>query len=173
MSMTVNLATLDDTARLGRALAEALRAGGVSQAVLLEGGLGAGKTTLVRFLVEALPGGELAEVSSPSFTLCNIYPTRPEVWHYDLYRLEAGPPPDELLETLDHLAAPVSAPEESPVLLLVEWPERLEAAFLPAGRIHCRLTAGQNDRRASFKGRGEAAEETLERLRALLSRPAG
>lgn len=170
--MTVNLAALDDTARLGRALAGALGAGGVSQAVLLEGGLGAGKTTLVRFLVEALPGGELAEVSSPSFTLCNIYPTRPEVWHYDLYRLEDGPPPEELLEALDHLAAPVCAPEENPVLLLVEWPERLEAALLPADRLHCRLTAGQNDRRASFKGRGKAAEETLDRLRALLSRPA-
>lgn len=168
--MTIHLATIADTARLGRALAQALSAAGTSCLVLLEGDLGAGKTTLTRFLAEALPGGDEAEVSSPSFTLCNIYPTRPEIWHYDLYRLEGGPPSDELLDALDYVAESGSG---NPVIMIMEWPERLPAEYLPASYIHCRLTAGQNDRRASFKGHGRAAEETLERLTALFSQAAG
>jgi tRNA threonylcarbamoyladenosine biosynthesis protein TsaE len=163
--MDINLTTLEHTARLGRALAKTLGALDAPGLLLLEGGLGAGKTTLARFLVEALPGGDEAEVSSPSFTLCNIYPTRPEVWHYDLYRLEDASASDELLDALDRLA---DQPAGEPLLMLLEWPERLASSFLPASYLHCRLTAEQNDRRAFFTGCGKAAQASLERLRALL-----
>lgn len=169
INMDINLTTLDDTKRLGAALARALSESGRSQVLLLEGGLGAGKTTLTRFLVEALPGGNEAEVSSPSFTLCNIYPTRPEVWHYDLYRLEDGLPPDEVLDALDQASAPQSGHPEDRVLMFVEWPERLAPETLPASCIYCRLTAEQNDRRASFTGHGKSAGEVMARLKALLS----
>lgn len=165
--MHVYLPDMASTARLGRALAGALSASGQSHLVLLEGDLGAGKTTLARFLAEALPGGDKAEVSSPSFTLCNIYPTSPEVWHYDLYRLEDGPPSEEILDALEYFSEN-GGNAENPVLMLLEWPERLDSAFLPASRIHCRLTAAQNDRRASFTGYGKSAEEALEKLGALL-----
>jgi len=67
--------------------------------LLLSGALGAGKTTLVRGLVSALPGAELAEVSSPSFNIVNIYPTTPQVAHFDLYRV-VGSAPEELLDSL-------------------------------------------------------------------------
>ncbi len=60
---------------------------GKIRALYLRGTLGSGKTTLTRGLVAALPGGEDAEVASPSFTLCNIYPTRPALLHADLYRM--------------------------------------------------------------------------------------
>ncbi|MBQ2475644.1 MAG: tRNA (adenosine(37)-N6)-threonylcarbamoyltransferase complex ATPase subunit type 1 TsaE, partial [Desulfovibrio sp.] len=85
--MILRLKSLDDTARLGRLLAEevvnALAEQGpdASLALLLQGELGSGKTTLAASFVKALPGGEDAEVSSPSFTLCNVYPTRPQVFH--------------------------------------------------------------------------------------------
>ena len=69
-------------------------------ALLLRGPLGSGKTTLTRALVEALPGGDQAEVASPSFTLCNYYPTTPPVMHCDLYR-SPGSLPDEIAEGLD------------------------------------------------------------------------
>jgi len=82
------------TRRLGAALAEVLRPGDV---VLLSGELGAGKTTLVQGLAEALGVDE--QVTSPTFVLVRPYtcgaprsehnPTAVRVLlHADLYRLE-------------------------------------------------------------------------------------
>ena len=56
--------------------------------LLLEGPLGAGKTTLVRGLLEAL--GLTEPVRSPTFNLLHLYPTNPPVAHADLYRLAGG-----------------------------------------------------------------------------------
>ncbi|MFW6324757.1 MAG: tRNA (adenosine(37)-N6)-threonylcarbamoyltransferase complex ATPase subunit type 1 TsaE, partial [Desulfovibrionales bacterium] len=41
------------------------------QNILLTGDLGSGKTTFTRGLVRSLPGGNEAEISSPSFNICN------------------------------------------------------------------------------------------------------
>lgn len=55
--------------------------------LVLSGPLGAGKTTLTRFLAEAL--GSTAEVTSPSYTLVHEYPTPHGVLiHIDAFRLE-------------------------------------------------------------------------------------
>ena len=86
---------------------------------LLQGGLGTGKTTFVRFFVEMLPGSELAEVSSPSFNLFNIYPTKPEVIHVDLYRCV-----DLEEEVLEYLSSPDN-------IVFVEWCERLPKVYWP------------------------------------------
>ena len=112
--------SLPDTAAtegLGARLARLLLPGDL---VLLEGPLGAGKTTLVRGLVAAL-GGDPLEVCSPTFVLLETYAVRggeiARVHHADLYRLRGrgSAPLDEvgLGEALDDPAA-VSA---------VEWPE--------------------------------------------------
>ena len=116
--------TLEDeaaTARLGAAIARALRPG---EAVCLSGPLGAGKSTLARALVRALttPG---EEVPSPTFTLVQFYEGHGlKIAHFDLYRLTD---PDEayeigLDEALDEGAA------------VIEWPERL-AGQLPPDRL--------------------------------------
>ena len=80
--MNISLADAEATVELGRALGRALnerRAEGGEQlhVVLFFGDLGTGKTTFTRGLIDVLPGGENAEVSSPSFTLCNSYRRRP------------------------------------------------------------------------------------------------
>ena len=94
----------DDTMELGRMLAEAMTASPV-RALYLYADLGGGKTTLTRGFVSALPGGERAEVASPSFTLCNVYPTQPEILHADLYRLSEGASmPEEMEEMLEEAA---------------------------------------------------------------------
>lgn len=72
-----------DTLSFGARLAGVLRAGDI---VLLEGELGAGKTCLVRGVAGALGCGE--QVTSPTFTLMNIYDTLPPIYHFDLYRLD-------------------------------------------------------------------------------------
>ncbi len=74
----------DETLRLGRLLGEVLEAGHI---VGLSGGLGAGKTVLVRGIAEGL-GIDPERVRSPTFTLMVTYPGgRLPLHHLDLYRL--------------------------------------------------------------------------------------
>lgn len=76
----------------------------------LSGGLGAGKTTLVRGMLAGL--GYVGDVRSPSFTLIQEYSTSPPVLHVDLYRLKDA----QGLGLEDAL-------QEAAILL--EWPDRL------------------------------------------------
>lgn len=151
-AISINLTSLEDTDRLGRVLAEAL-AGCNPGALLLYGDLGAGKTTLVRMLVQSLPGGLDAEVASPSFTICNIYCTAPQVHHFDLYRLDSECSDQALEESLDDAA----------VLTVVEWSERLAAQALPHDGIACKLAAcdATGLRRATFTPLGPRGERCL------------
>ncbi|MFM7080261.1 MAG: tRNA (adenosine(37)-N6)-threonylcarbamoyltransferase complex ATPase subunit type 1 TsaE [Bacteroidota bacterium] len=61
---------------------------GNTRVVLLEGGMGAGKTTLVKQLCDTLQVTD--NVTSPTFTIVNEYATKSgePVFHFDLYRLE-------------------------------------------------------------------------------------
>lgn len=100
---------LAELKRIGRRLAAALRGGDL---VLLYGPLGAGKTTLIRAVAEAL---EVTDpVRSPSFTLANIYAGMLTVQHLDLYRL------DEIGDD-DALALEEYVREDA--VTLVEWPQ--------------------------------------------------
>ncbi len=61
----------------------------------LVGDLGAGKTHLVKHILELFSNRFINQVQSPTFNLCNIYEI-PDltVHHFDLYRIESE---DELL----------------------------------------------------------------------------
>ena len=124
---------------LGRKLADAENRPGM---MLLYGELGAGKTCFVRGLVRALPGGSEAEVSSPSFTVCNSYPTRPEILHCDLYRT-SGDLPEETEEALDRGAC-----------VLIEWPERLAEAALCRERLDIHIRSWHKGRIIIMTSRG-------------------
>ena len=156
--MNISLPDAEATVELGRQLGRALderRAEGGEQLhiVLFFGDLGTGKTTFTRGLVDELPGGENAEVSSPSFTLCNSYPTTPPVIHCDLYRSE-GALPDEVDEALDSETG----------LVLVEWAERIAAGNLPPKRLDIRFQVCKNNRLATLSPHGEAASSVLRKL---------
>jgi tRNA threonylcarbamoyladenosine biosynthesis protein TsaE len=132
-----DLPAVGDTEELGRALADSLPARAV---LLLDGDLGAGKTTLARALLQRL--GVRGAVRSPTYTLVERYPTPVgEAVHLDLYRIAD---PEELLYLgLDDL-------EESARLWLVEWPERGRGA-LPAADLRLRLASRGDGRRATLE----------------------
>jgi tRNA threonylcarbamoyladenosine biosynthesis protein TsaE len=147
---TFNLTTLEQTRVLSHTLASAvteyqrLSPDTPLPVILLMGDLGAGKTTFISFLVEALPGGENAEVASPSFTLCNVYPTTPEVQHFDLYRLPSGCSDEMLEESLDAVRG----------LIFIEWAEYLPGRIFPVDRIEMYWHAYKDKREAVFGGSG-------------------
>ncbi len=107
--------TPDETFAFGERLGESLQAGDV---VLLYGELGAGKTLLTKGIMSAL-GFEIDEVTSPSFTLVNVYRTTSfDVYHIDLWRLEAASNAAEAVgldEILDNEHA----------VTIIEWADRL------------------------------------------------
>jgi tRNA threonylcarbamoyladenosine biosynthesis protein TsaE len=73
-----------ETHNLGIRLAQELNLPAV---LLLRGLLGMGKTTLTRGVAEGLGLADTSLVSSPSFSLINIYQGRCPIYHVDLYRL--------------------------------------------------------------------------------------
>jgi tRNA threonylcarbamoyladenosine biosynthesis protein TsaE len=92
--------------------------------LFLRGDLGAGKTTLVKGIAQALDAADPDEVTSPTFTLVHEYDGKHTVdgkehefklYHIDLYRIED----ERQLETIgfDELTT-------EDAILLVEWGEK-------------------------------------------------
>ena len=122
-----------ETESLGAELAGSLRDGDV---VLVQGELGAGKTTLVRGAARAL--GVTDPVTSPSFSIGHRYRGgRATVSHLDLYRLQALEHEDPGL-LCDYLGPGRIA--------FVEWP-RAAAGALSGVRLSVALVHGGADRR--------------------------
>jgi tRNA threonylcarbamoyladenosine biosynthesis protein TsaE len=125
-----------ETIEVGRKLAGLLNP---PQLLLLRGDLGAGKTTLVKGIAEALDAAEADEVTSPTFTLVHEYDGARDgktvkLFHLDVYRLEG----ERQLETLglDELLTPDA-------LVLVEWGEKFKSIRKRAtGEIEITSTGG-------------------------------
>jgi tRNA threonylcarbamoyladenosine biosynthesis protein TsaE len=131
-----------ETEALGARLAATLRPGEV---VLIEGELGAGKTTFVRGAARAL--GVSGPVTSPTFTIGQRYEAPVPVAHLDLYRLAglAGEDPGLLG---DYLGADSVG--------FVEWPGGEEGTIGQVARIAARVRiehAGGDRRVVEVDGR--------------------
>jgi tRNA threonylcarbamoyladenosine biosynthesis protein TsaE len=101
-----------ETIQKAAELTKDLRAGDI---VLLEGDLGAGKTTFVKGLAKGLKA-DSKNVVSPTFVLMNIYKGKLPIYHFDLYRLEK---PEELASlNIDEYL-------QSDGIAVIEWPKRL------------------------------------------------
>ena len=113
--------------------------------LILTGDLGAGKTTLVKGIAEALHAAEPDEVTSPTFTLVHEYEgtkaaagkDRPVMlYHLDLYRIETERQLDSL--GLDDLSTPDS-------IVLVEWGEKFPSVIKRSqGEIFMKSTGGDS-----------------------------
>jgi tRNA threonylcarbamoyladenosine biosynthesis protein TsaE len=92
--------------------------------ILLDGPLGAGKTIFAKGIATSL-GIERDDVTSPSFTLVNIYEGRLKLFHLDLYRLSEGAAAAHAVD-LDELLLDESA------VFIIEWSERMGRYPLPS-----------------------------------------
>ena len=127
------------TEALGRRLAALLRPG---SAVLLDGPLGAGKSTLARALIRAAAGDPALDVPSPSYTLVQAYDTPcGTLHHFDLWRLDG---PGGVVE--------LGWDDARTGIVVVEWAERL-GGLRPADAIAIALEpAGEDARMAMITG---------------------
>jgi tRNA threonylcarbamoyladenosine biosynthesis protein TsaE len=129
-----------DTQAVAAALAPLLRPGDV---ILLDGDLGAGKTTFTQGLARAL--GVKEPVTSPTFTLVHTFPTEPgfDLVHVDVYRLEHE---SEIID----LALPELLDDNA--VAVVEWGKRAAAGLPPPSlEIQFVLTDIDGERVITFK----------------------
>jgi len=156
--MVIALPNLEHTLNLGRILGCLMAKQRRPLPLFFYGELGVGKTTLISAIVTALPGGETAETSSPSFTLCNMYATTPPVAHFDIYRQEKGSTDESLLDFLDGERH----------LVLVEWAERLPEYALPPDRLTCEITETLEGRLVRVAAFGREAASFLQQIESTL-----
>ena len=123
---TIHITSQDELPDVARAVIRSL---GRRTVVAFRGGMGAGKTTLIREIVAAL--GSADTVTSPTFAIVNQYKAGKErIHHFDFYRI------DDQREAYDF------GYEEyfySGDLCLVEWPEKIEP-LLPDNVMTVRIT---------------------------------
>jgi tRNA threonylcarbamoyladenosine biosynthesis protein TsaE len=121
-SFLLQLPDCQATQALGRSLGDQLPPGAI---LLLGGGLGSGKTTLVQGLAQGL--GITDPVCSPTFTLINEYlEGRIPLYHMDLYRLD----PEQVLAL--EVERYWDAGETDPGIVAIEWPDLLTSPPPPA-----------------------------------------
>ena len=135
MKITTN--SQQETELLGKKISAKLKGGDI---LLLFGDLGAGKTSLVKGIAKGL--GIKNEITSPTFTLMNIYEVQSlkskvkSLVHIDTYRLKDE---KELLEigVEDYLG-------KSDTVCIIEWPEKI--TNLLKGKKNIAITLEHGDK---------------------------
>ncbi len=141
------IASENEMKQLGEQLAESAFAG---EFIAFFGGLGAGKTTLIRYMAASLGADDAA---SPTFTIVRQYDACIPMLHFDCYRLADA---DELfmIGFDDYLA--------SNALIVMEWSENVTEA-LPDERLEIHITGSGNEpRRVELTAFSEKYESILE-----------
>lgn len=125
--MIIELPSTEATLRLGEQLGKLLPARTI---LLLEGDLGAGKTTLVQGIGRGL--GITESIVSPTFTLVNEYTQgRLRLYHLDLYRIK----PQEIEKLYPELYW--EGQEVPPGITAIEWAQRLP--YRPSDYLEIKL----------------------------------
>ncbi|UEG51104.1 tRNA (adenosine(37)-N6)-threonylcarbamoyltransferase complex ATPase subunit type 1 TsaE [Ferruginibacter lapsinanis] len=103
----------------------------------MHGEMGAGKTTFVHALCEAL--GVKDAISSPTFSIVNQYKADDEkvIYHIDLYRLK---------DEEEAIQAGIEDCLYSGNTCFVEWPDRAAGIF-PDDTLHVKISIGENNSR--------------------------
>lgn len=137
--VSIDAGTPAETEKIGALLATLLEPGDF---IALRGDLGAGKTRFARGVATGLGIGAEIPVTSPTYTLLNIYAGRLPLYHFDLYRLGGD---DDVVDLgfTDYFSGDGVS--------LVEWPERLSAE-LPPERLEITFSyVGETARRVELQ----------------------
>ena len=119
------IGNLKETIQLGKKFAQELNPKSI---ILLQGPIGAGKTSFVQGIAEGLCIEE--DITSPTFSLSHHYNsgTIPLI-HMDLYRLE------ESLIAQEFFASEEEEAIENESIIVVEWPELIQPVLNNFWRI--------------------------------------
>lgn len=133
----------DQTFHLGEEIGHGLEGG---ELILLTGGLGAGKTIFAKGIMSGLDY-DPDEVTSPSFTLVNLYHARVDVYHIDLWRLDENTDATIAVGLDDILA-------DDKAVVIVEWAERLKRDDFAAETIRISIAGdGDEPRKIEISGK--------------------
>jgi tRNA threonylcarbamoyladenosine biosynthesis protein TsaE len=134
----------EETFEIGEKVGASLKVGDV---VLLYGNLGAGKTLFTKGILYALDF-DIDEVTSPSFTLVNLYKTdRFNVYHLDFWRLQENSDVAFAVGLREIL-------EEENAVVIIEWSERLKDFTFP-GKVFSVKIEGDGDDPRKIEINGE------------------
>lgn len=141
---------LKDTEKFGQIFARTLKKQDV---ISLIGDLGAGKTTLTKFIAKSF--GIEENVTSPTFSLVNAYYGNIQLNHIDLYRLE-----DEMeIESLD--IDELLYPEG---ITIIEWASQAQS-YMPRNLIEIYIEkTGDVSRKIRIDGNNKREKEIIEEL---------
>jgi tRNA threonylcarbamoyladenosine biosynthesis protein TsaE len=103
--------------------------------------LGAGKTVLAKGLCEGF--GYTGNVTSPSYSLLNIYEAQFPIYHFDLYRLENAADLEDIGFS-DYLY-------NGRGTSIVEWSDRVPGALPPESLEFNLRILGENKRQISIR----------------------
>lgn len=142
----------EKTFEFGRQLAEFITSGFV---LCLQGDLGAGKTLFVQGLADGLNTTDA--VTSPTFTILNVYQAVLPIYHFDLYRLEQ---PEELYDVGFYEYT------EAEGVAIIEWPDKFSEQ-LPSEHLWIKITPGDliNERIIYVTAQGARYQQVCEELK--------
>ena len=148
--------TEDDTRQTAASLATALSTiSPTSLFVTLEGDLGAGKTTFVRHLLQAM--GVTGRIKSPTYAVVESY-DMVNLWHFDFYRFN---------DPLEWEEAGFRDIFAGPGYKLAEWPQKADG-LLPEPDIAILIVANMDESRTvKLRAHTPAGEQVLQSLNML------
>lgn len=150
--MQLKTTSPEETYALGQQLSHYVSDGVV---LCLEGDLGAGKTLFVQGIANGLKVTD--EVTSPTFTIMNIYQGEKTIYHFDLYRLDLS---EELLDIGFY-----EYTQQEDDVIVIEWPNKF-IEELPEEYLWIEICRGpiENERIFKIRLQGEKYKEIYKEL---------
>ncbi len=141
-----------ETIRLGEKIGEMLQVGDI---VALFGGLGTGKTVLVKGIAKGLEVNNTDLVVSPTFIFVNTYQGRCLIYHFDLYRLENIYQVYQI-GWYDFL--------EAKAVIIIEWADKIRS-ILPKQYLYIKLEiVSETERKFELISYGKKYKDLIKHL---------